>query len=395
MWRRHVSGIMAFILSLLVIGSTAFADIGIEDGVSAYLIGDYETGEILEGYNVDGPVEIASISKLMSYLIIMDHIHMNSISLGDRIYIDEDIVEVGGSSLELEVGESFTVEELLRAVMVVSANDATYALARHVAGSEESFVKIMNSKARELGLNNSIYINSTGLPHGELQNVMSPEDIFMLSKYILDSYPETLSITTIPFIEVPGRDYRKENTNPLLDKMVGIDGLKTGFTDRAGHCLVATLKDEPSQMDEAFRLIGIIMGAGSEEERGEMGEKLMLYGMDNYHKKIFTDIDKQVDMVSIPKSKDGMVEVYPTRDYSRVIKYEDDVEMDILIDTGIYPPLKEGDIVGKLIISINGEAQEEIDLMVNRDIKRQGPFNWMIRKIGDMLFRFVRSVKSD
>src|SRR5699024_9678048 len=119
----------------------------------------------------------------MSYLIIMNQIKINTISLEDTIHIDEDVAEVEGSSLDLEAGQTFTVDELLKAVIVVSANDATYALAKHVAGSEEAFVKMMNDKAKVLRLDHSAYINSTGLPDGELQNIMSPKDIFVLSKY--------------------------------------------------------------------------------------------------------------------------------------------------------------------------------------------------------------------
>ena len=171
-----------FILLTLILSSTTFATVGIEDEVSAYLLGDYETGEILEEFNIYKPVQIASITKLMSYLIIMDEIQEGSISLDDVIYIDEDTTKIKGSSLNLEEGESFTVKELLDAVIVVSANDATYSLAKHVAGTEEDFVRMMNEKAKKIGLKSAIYFNSTGLPKGNNQNMMNSKDIFTLSR---------------------------------------------------------------------------------------------------------------------------------------------------------------------------------------------------------------------
>lgn len=395
MWRRYVSGIIVFLLCFLAIGPTVFADVGIEDELSAYLIGDYETGEILEEYNIYKPMEVASISKLMSYLVIMDYIRMGYVSLEDSIYIDEDIAKIEGSSLELEIGELFTLEELLKATMVVSANDATYALAKYIAGTEESFVEMMNAKARELGLSHSIYFNSTGLPYGELQNRMTTEDIFLLSKHILDRYPETLSITAIPFIEVPSRNYSKENTNPLLGKIEGVDGLKTGFTDRAGHCLVSTLMVGSSSKDGGFRLIGIVMGTESEEKREELSSRLMHYGINNYYKRVFANREKPVDKIGIPQSKEGVIEVYPIKDYSKVVRYDDKIEVDMLIDKNIQLPLREGDGIGRLVVSINGEVLEEIDLIVHKDIDKEGFFLWIIRNIGKLLFKLLKLVQSN
>ncbi len=391
MGRKYTRIVTILLLHILILSSVAFASVGIEGEVSAYLLGDYETGEILEGYNIYQPMEVASITKIMSYLIVMDQIKANSVSLEDRIYIDEDITEIKGSSLDLEIGESFSLEELLEAVIVISANDATYALAKHVAGSEAAFVKMMNDKAKELGLDHSMYINSTGLPEGELQNIMSPEDIFILSRYIINKYPEILSMTTIPYIEVPSRGYKKENTNPLLREIEGIDGLKTGFTNKAGHCLVSTLTIKSSMEDESFRLIGIVMGTESEGKRKELGGKLIQYGIDNYYKKIFTHKDRPIDTLYIPKSRDKEIEVYPSRGFSRIVRYDDYIDEDIFIDEKLKLPLKEGDKIGRMVISIDGDILDEIDLVVNKDIKKAGIFVWIARIIKDSLSKVFLS----
>src|SRR5699024_6999634 len=144
----------------------------------------------------------------------------------------------------------------------------------------------------------TLYFNSTGLPEGQLQNIMSPEDIFILSRYIIDKYPEVLSISTIPYIEISNRDYKKENTNPLLNEIEGVDGLKTGFTNKAGYCLVSTIEvDGPSTQDEDFRLISIVMGTNSEDKRKEIGGVLVQYGLGNYSKKILANENIPIDTI--------------------------------------------------------------------------------------------------
>ena len=270
---RYIKAFILTIIFVFVANSFVFGSIGIEDEVRAYLLGDFETGRILEGYNIDEAIEIASISKLMSYLIVMEHIERGKIRLEDQVYIDKDVTRIKGSSLKLEEGELFTIKELLEASLVVSANDATYALAKYVAGSEEEFVKMMNHKAQSLGFKTAYFINSTGLPEGNRQNKMSTVDIFNLSRYIINRFPEILSLTSIPYIQLEHRDYKEENTNPLLKEIRGVDGLKTGFTNKAGYCLVATINNKGDGIEkEDLRLISIVMGTQSYEKRKELSQ---------------------------------------------------------------------------------------------------------------------------
>ncbi|CCQ94514.1 putative D-alanyl-D-alanine carboxypeptidase dacF [[Clostridium] ultunense Esp] len=331
--RRLLNGIILSLLFILILNSTALATVGIENEVTAYLLGDYETGEILEEYNIYKPIEIASISKLMSYLVVMKQVERGFISLDDKVYIDEDVIQIKGSSLKLEEGEIFTVKELLEAALVVSANDATYALAKYVAGTEKDFVKLMREEAKAIGLESAFYINSTGLPEGELQNKMSTEDIFKLSRYIINEYPEVLFLTTIPYIELDNREYKEENTNPLLKEIKGIDGLKTGFTNKAGYCLVSTINIDGDYIEtENLRLISIVMGTKSEEKRKELSKKLVQYGLNNYSKRILANENIPVDIVYMPKSKDKEIEIYPSKNFSIILKDGDYIDKDILID---------------------------------------------------------------
>ena len=382
-----------FILLTLILSSTTFATVGIEDEVSAYLLGDYETGEILEEFNIYKPVQIASITKLMSYLIIMDEIQEGSISLDDVIYIDEDTTKIKGSSLNLEEGESFTVKELLDAVIVVSANDATYSLAKHVAGTEEDFVRMMNEKAKKIGLKSAIYFNSTGLPKGNNQNMMNSKDIFTLSRYIIYKYPEILSTATIPHIEIPNRGYKKENTNPLLNDIKGLDGLKTGFTNKAGYCLVSTvIVDGIDDKDEDFRLISIVMGTKGEEKIKELGKRLIQYGINNYSKKTLTDKDMPIDTICLPKSRDKEINVYPERNFNLIVKNEDMVDIDIIMDENLKLPLKEMDKVGKVVLLKNHKILDEIDLIVHKTVKREGLFRTIVRNIEEFLSFIISQI---
>ena len=376
------------ILSLLfvfIINSTTFAIIGIENQVSAYLLGDFETGEILEEYNINKPMEIASITKIMTYLVIMEEIQKGSISMEDKIRIDEDIAKIKGSSLKLEEGEIFTVKELLEGLMVVSANDAAYALTKHTAGTEGAFVRKMNEKAKELGLDTAIF--SIPLDYQrEVQNLMSPKDIFTLSRYIIARFPEVLTLTTIPEIEIPRRNYKEENTNPLLKEIEGIDGLKTGFTNKAGYCLVSTIKVSASDGEhEDFRFIGIVMGTESEQKRKEMSKELIQYGLDNYSKRIIADKNVPIDIISKPKSRNKDKEVYPVNNYSTLIKTGDSLDLDIQIDENIKLPLKELDKIGKVSIYKNGQKLDEIDLIVREDIKKERLLIVLFRHIKDFV----------
>lgn len=386
--KKNIRVIIIFFVIILAINSSAIANVGIEDQVTSYLLGDFETGEILESYNIDKPIEIASISKLMSYLITMKNIEKGLISLEEKVYIDKDITRIKGSSLNMEEGESFTVEELLRATLVVSANDATYALAKKVAGTEEAFVNLMNEQARILGLKDTVYYNSTGLPEDGFQNMMSTKDIFTLSKYIIDNYPEVLTITSTPYIELFNREYKKENTNPLLNEMEGIDGLKTGFTNKAGHCLVSTImiKGDSIRYDD-FRLIAIVMGTKGEEKRKELGKQLIQYGLDNYSKRILANKNTPVDIIYMPKSEDKEIEVYPLKNFSIILKDGEYIDDDKLIDDDLKLPLKRLDKVGNLVLTKNGKILEEIDLIVHKDIEKENVIKVFIRQIKDFIQR--------
>lgn len=364
---------LALIITILFSNSIfVYGDrIGIENEVNAYLLGDFENGEILEEYNIDRPIEIASITKLMTYLVVMDEIEKGTTSMDNIVYIDEEVAEVKGSSLNLKEGEIFTVKDLIEGLIVVSANDGAVALAKHVAGNETEFVNKMNSMARKLGLDNTLYFNSTGLPEDEIQNIMSPEDIFILSRHIIKEYPEILNVASIPYIENKEREFEQENTNHLLWQLKGVDGLKTGFTNKAGYCLVSTMEVEGNIYEsDSYRLIGIVMGAEDENKRNELSKTLLQYGIDNYSKETIGSENKVIATTKIPNSKKEEIEIYPIRNVSVLKKKDENVDVEVVLNEKLKAPLEKGEVVGMLKVLKDDVIVDEVDLVVKEDYKR-------------------------
>lgn len=367
--------ILNILLILIIITNSyvSYGEIGIEKNLRSYILADAESGEILEEFNINEVVEIASISKLMSYLVVMDEISKGNICLEDIIVIDKDVTRVKGSSLNLKVGEKFTVRELLEASIVVSGNDATYALAKHTARTEENFVKLMNRKAKELGLNSAIFYNSTGLPINDknVQNKMTTKEIFELSKYIIKEYPEVLEIGKIKSIEAVSRNYFQRNTNPLLDEIKEVDGLKTGFTNKAGYCYVSTFNIKNKDNDtKDLRLISIVMGAKNINQRNEMSKILVERGLSNYSHKIFLDEERALSTLHFPKGTITEVNTFPKMGFSKLIKNDENIIVNISIDEDIVLPIKKDTKIGKAKVEKHGKVIFETDILIKEDVNR-------------------------
>lgn len=391
--RRILAIVLIFIIST---NTVVYGDINIniEKDIRSYILADFETGQILEAKNIYEVVEIASISKLMSYLVIMDEISMGNICLDDNIIIDKDTTRIKGSSFKLKVGEEFTVKELIDAGMVVSANDAIYALSKHVAKTEEGFVILMNEKAKELGLANSVFYNSTGLPmpKKDVQNKMTTKEIFELAKYIIKKYPGVLETSRQRSIEVVSRDFFRRNTNPLLMKIKEVDGLKTGFTNKAGYCYVSTFNIQGKPNDSKdLRLISIVMGAKDIEERNEMSKVLVEYGLSNYSHKIFLDREVPLNTLSFPKGDITQVDTIPDKEFSRLIKMDENVTLNICMDEDIKLPIKKDTIVGKVTIEDNGQAIFETNILIKDNVNKA---KWyvIVERFFEALFDGIKSI---
>jgi D-alanyl-D-alanine carboxypeptidase (penicillin-binding protein 5/6) len=230
---------------------------------------------------------------------------------------------------------------------------------------------MMNAKASELGLLSASFINPHGYPINDEetgQNYMSVSDLFKLVRHILTRYSEILEITKQPELVIVERNFRRAATNPILGVVEGADGLKTGYTDKAGICLVSTMP--VTGENKNFRLIGILLGAQTHEDRLNKTIELLDYGKNNFVKLKLTDVSEPVDKVYIANSKNEKVNVYPVTDLSRIIKTEDVVTTRITYNEAVKAPLSKGDKIGSISILVNGQEIEKVDATVNENIEK-------------------------
>jgi serine-type D-Ala-D-Ala carboxypeptidase (penicillin-binding protein 5/6) len=359
------SRLLQIILILLLTVNTAWAG-EINHNTNALVAGDYKTGDIVYDYKGDEKLAIASTTKLMTYLVVKDEIASGRGNLKESITIDAEVASTGGSTFMLREGEEVSVELLLEAILIVSGNDACLAIAKHFGGSESGFVEMMNQKAKELGLENSTFYTSNGLPDKSgRENTMTAKELYKLSSHILGKYPEVIEITEKQRLVVESRGYAGSNTNPLLGVVKGIDGLKTGYTDKAGRCLVAT-----GEQQDGNRVIGIVMGAESEQARAEKSKELMNSIMDDYSRVSLYLKEESVGERSVDDSKHRRIELYPVEDVEVFLEKESEVpKQEIVMKEEIEFPIEPGDVVGKLRLNY-GIVEKEVDLTVGEKISR-------------------------
>ena len=263
--------------------------------INSFVLGDADTGVLLCALNHGDKVSIASISKLMTYLLFKEAEQRGEVSASASVTISpavEAVSKAGDGLIPMEAGQSVPVSELLDAMLVASSNEAASAIAEYVAGSQEKFVEKMNLRANELGLTSAEFFTPNGLPiysdssiPGKLQNRMNAYDLFLLCSYIMRNFPEITEITSKAYASMPTLEYTTANSNPLLFNMPGVNGLKTGSTNRAGYCLAASVP--VTSGDETHRIILCLLGAEDASERGQAAEILLRFAVRYYEQNGF------------------------------------------------------------------------------------------------------------
>lgn len=373
---------LALIFSICFVGtSKSYAIFGIEKKTTASLIGDAKSGALFVAENIDEPLSIASISKLMTYYLVKEKIAEGKLKMEDKVKVSINASREEGSSLNLKAGEQISIKELLDGLMVVSGNDSAVALAEVVAESESKFVTMMNEKAKELGLQNATFTNASGLTKNGQDNKMSTRDIFTLSKAIIEKYPEVLEYAKTTVLEQPSRNFKKESTIPLVGQVEGVDGLKTGHTDEAGYCLVSTMKIKKGETE--FRVISVLMGAKTKADRAQYMKDMLNYAKQNIETRKIVDSEKFVKKVETKSASQGFIELVPKENLERAsmkgINYETEVTVD-----DVKLPLKKGDKVGEIKIKNSKEVIATVDLVAKEDYSKVG----FVRRIG----RFFKTV---
>lgn len=363
---------LALIFSILFTTTSTYAIFDIEKKSKASLIGDFDSGALFVMENIDEDLPIASISKLMTYFVLRDYIENGKLKMEDEVEISKTAASTEGSSLDLFPGDKMKIKDLVDGLMIVSGNDAAVTLAEAVAGSEEKFVKLMNEKSKELSLTNSNFVNASGLTdiNGNT-NKMSSKDIFEMARALIQKYPEVLEYSKIRVLEQKERNYKRESTIPLMGEVDGVDGLKTGYTDEAGYCLVSTMKIRKGDSD--FRVIAVLMGTKTKEERSQYMKDMLEYVRKNIETKKIIDASNYVKRFFINKSKNGYVDVVPEKDVERIslknISYEKETEF-----SKIKLPLKKGQKVGELKVKNSNEVIETVSLVAKEDYKKANIF---------------------
>lgn len=352
------------------------------DCESAILI-EQNTGKILYSYNVHEKLRPASVTKIMSILLIMEAIKSGKINYDTKIPCSENAASMGGSQIWLDTTETLTVEEMLKAICVVSANDCVTAMAEYLGGTEEGFVKMMNEKAKELGMNDTEFKNCHGID--EDGHMTSSYDISLMSKELLTKYPEITKYTTIWNDSL--RDGKSElvNTNKLVRNYNGCTGLKTGSTSQALFNLSA------SATREGLSLIAVVMKAPTSAKRFKNASSLLDFGFANFEYKKMISKDDIIKNVKIEKGVISETNVIAEKNCGTLIKKGNDfnIEQKIEMPDVIQAPVKKGDIVGKVIYRLNEKNIGECNLIVMQDIDKIGFFN-MERYVLNKWFSVLR-----
>lgn len=342
---------------------------------SAILI-DNATGEVLFEKNADERLAPASMTKLGSMLLIMEAIDSGNISFDDEVTISEEAASMGGSQVFLEAGEVYKVHDLLKGVAIASGNDAVVALAEKIAGSQSEFVDAMNKRFKEIGATNTNFVNAHGL---DTENHYSTaRDMAIIARELL-KHESILEYTSIYEEYLEKNDGTKTwlvNTNKLVRFYNGVDGLKTGFTENAGYCLTATAKKDN------FRLISVVMGEDSTENRSSDTVKMLNYGFNTFKVNIIKTNDEILGKVRVEGGKENYADIVLLNDATELLKNTDDIsnyEFILKVDT-IKAPVKKGDIVGSAeIIDNEGNIVDEVDVTVNKDILKANLFDYILR----------------
>lgn len=352
----------------------------IENANSGILI-EASSGEILFEKKKDEKVAVASMTKMVAQIIILENIENGNLSWDEKIKVSSNAAGMGGSQIWLQPGEEMSVRDLMKGITMASANDATVALAERIAGTEEAFVKLMNDKVKELGLKNTHFVNPTGLD--EENHYSSAYEMAMIAKELLN-HEQILEFSSVYEdyirIDTPNK-FWLVNTNKLVRFYEGADGLKTGFTDNAKYCMAVTAKRDN------MRLIAVVLGEESGKVRNSETMELLDYGFNLYKVDLVKSKTDKVGTLKLDKSTKENVDVFPQRDITILGKKSDvslnyDIEIKINNNT---LPLKKGDVVGKIIIKNGNKTVKEENAIINEDIEKMGFLQTLGKTLKDIV----------
>ena len=347
-------------------------------GKSAMLM-DMTTGTVLYEHNAHEALPPASVTKVMTMLLIMEAIDSGNIKWDDVVTTSETAAAKGGSQIYLKVGETMTVSDMVKSIAVSSANDCACAMAEHLAGSEEAFVQKMNEKAKALGMNDTHFVNCTGLDDDETakEHLTSAYDIALMSRELMLNHPNIQKFTTIWMDTVRGGAFGLANTNKLVRFYPGATGLKTGFTSGAGYCLSAT-----AQRD-GLGLIAVVMGAETSKDRFAACKSMLDYGFAN-----FALVEPEITEGTVPVrlGKTDSVKAVPAQPVQMLIDkaQSNQVQIQTVLGESVTAPVSKGQRLGTLTVKVGQQVIKEVPMVAQNGVER---LTW-----GDLFFKVLRQL---
>lgn len=357
------------------------ADTDLAPNAKSAILIEASTGKIIYEKNSHEKLAPASMTKMMSMLLIIENIENGVIGWDDMVTASENASGMGGSQILLETGEQMSVSDLFKGIAVASGNDAVVALAEAIAGTEEEFVNMMNERAKKLGLTDTVFKNPHGLD--DANHYSSAYDMMLIAKE-LSKHEKVFEYTSI-YEDYLRKGTPKElwlvNTNKLTRFYPGVDGLKTGFTETAGYCLTATAKKN------GMRLIAVVMGEADSKVRNAEVTSMLDYGFAQYKVNELINTDTIITKAEIEKGKRKQVELVPIQNVTVVTRKTEkigNITYDLHLDA-VKAPIQKGEKVGTLDILENGNIIQKIDVTVRENVKKASFIDLYLRYFGDML----------
>ncbi len=378
-----------WIFTLLLIAMTSIAQAKVlipappQLAASAWILLDANTGKVLVEHNADEQLPPASLTKMMTSYIVANELHSNKVTEQDQVPISVAAWKMGGSKMFVREGTSVSLIDLLRGVIIQSGNDASVALAEYLAGSEGAFADVMNQQATLLGMTNTTYHNATGWPaEGHLTTA---RDLSLLARALIQDYPSHYGIYSEKYFEYNG--INQPNRNRLLWRDSSVDGLKTGHTEEAGYCLVA------SAVRKGMRLVSVVMGTRSESARAQESQKLLAYGFRYYETgKVYSAGDVIQENTPVWYGKENSVNLIVPEDVYVTIPRgaKEDLDAKILVDDIIKAPLLDKQELGRLSVSYEGESVLDLPLVADHAVEEAGLFS----RLWDFISLFFKGLFS-
>jgi len=344
-----------------------------------------DNSQILFEKNPNLKLPPASMSKLMTLFLALEAVDEGRVSLDDEVKISDLAESMGGSQIWLASGDVLSLEDLLKAVIISSANDACVAVAEYIGGTEHGFINMMNNKAQKLGMENTQFFNTTGLPNKSENNYSTVYDMAILAKELITNYPQVLNWSSKQVDYIKDESLALYTTNHILSDYNYATGLKTGWTKKADFCLTA------SATKDGLTLISVVMGSPSDNDRTNTSIGMLNYGFNAFHKVPLINSQVDVTETKVEKGRKLKVGVETSKDFSSYILKgtKNQVEQEIKITKKLVAPVKKGEVVGELIFKQQGKILGKVDLQTTKAVKRANIFILIFRWIKDLILNLI------